>query len=171
MIDDRFVAEQRERGLSPEHPIIRGTVQNSDVYFQGREASNRFYDELPGIVQRTMDRFAELTGRAYHLFDYHGAPDAERVIVVMGSGSETVRETVDALVQTGPPSSPRSRRPSAQSPSLTARRSAAARASRSTSTYSARWTARAARARRSSSALRCSPPATDSAARSSRRAT
>ena len=101
MIDDRFVSEQRARGLSPEHPIIRGTVQNSDVYFQGREASNRFYDELPGIVQRTMDRFAELTGRAYHLFDYHGAPDAERVIVVMGSGSETVRETVDALVEAG----------------------------------------------------------------------
>ena len=101
MIDDRFVSEQRARGLSPEHPIIRGTVQNSDVYFQGREASNRFYDELPGIVQRTMDHFAELTGRAYHLFDYHGAPDAERVIVVRGSGSETVRETVDALVQAG----------------------------------------------------------------------
>ena len=65
------------------------------------EASNRFYDALPGIVQRTMDHFAELTGRAYHLFDYHGAPDADRVIVVMGSGSETVRETVDALIEAG----------------------------------------------------------------------
>jgi len=101
MIDDRFVAAQRERGLNPEHPIIRGTVQNSDVYFQGREASNRFYDELPAIVQKTMDRFAELTGRAYHLFDYEGAPDAAYVIVVMGSGSETVRETVAALVAQG----------------------------------------------------------------------
>ena len=101
MIDDTFVAEQRARGLNPEHPIIRGTVQNSDVYFQGREASNRFYDALPGIVQKTMDKFASLTGRAYHLFDYEGAPDADRVIVVMGSGSETVRETVAALVKMG----------------------------------------------------------------------
>jgi len=101
MIDDNQVAAQRERGLNPEHPIIRGTVQNSDVYFQGREASNRFYDQLPGIVQKSMDQFAKLTGRAYHLFDYFGAPDAERVIVVMGSGGETVRETVAALVAKG----------------------------------------------------------------------
>ena len=101
MIDDAFVAQQRARGLNPEHPIIRGTVQNSDVYFQGREASNKFYDALPGLVQKAMDRFAELTGRAYHLFDYAGAADAERVIVVMGSGSETVRETVAALVAKG----------------------------------------------------------------------
>ena len=101
MIDDAFVAEQRARGLNPEHPIIRGTVQNSDVYFQGREASNKFYDALPGIVQKTMDKFTALTGRAYHLFDYEGAPDADRVIVVMGSGSETVRETVAALVKKG----------------------------------------------------------------------
>ncbi|MGN0851773.1 MAG: pyruvate:ferredoxin (flavodoxin) oxidoreductase [Kiritimatiellia bacterium] len=101
MIDDGFVAAQRARGLNPEHPIIRGTVQNSDVYFQGREASNRFYDALPGIVARTMERFAGLTGRRYHLFDYEGAADAERVIVVMGSGSETVRETVVQLVAAG----------------------------------------------------------------------
>lgn len=101
MIDDGKVAEQRERGLNPEHPIIRGTVQNSDVYFQGREASNPFYDALPGIVQATMDKFAELTGRAYRLFDYDGAADAERVVVVMGSGSETVRETVAALAKAG----------------------------------------------------------------------
>ncbi len=101
MIDDHHVAQQRERGLNPEHPIIRGTVQNADVYFQGREASNRFYDALPEIVQRTMDKFAALTGRQYHLFDYEGAADAERVIVVMGSGSETVRETVAALVRQG----------------------------------------------------------------------
>jgi len=101
MIDDEFVAAQRARGLDPEHPIIRGTVQNSDVYFQGREASNRFYDALPAIVQKTMDRFAELTGRAYRLFDYEGAADATRVIVVMGSGAETVRETVAECVTKG----------------------------------------------------------------------
>ncbi len=101
MIDDTMVAAQRERGLNPERPIIRGTVQNSDVYFQGREASNRFYDVLPGMVQKAMDKFASLTGRAYHLFDYSGAPDAERVVVVMGSGGETVRETVAALTAAG----------------------------------------------------------------------
>ena len=101
MIDDRDVAAQRARGLNPERPVIRGTVQNSDVYFQGREASNRFYDALPAVVQKTMDQFAQLTGRSYHLFDYEGAPDADRVIVVMGSGSETVRETVAARVAAG----------------------------------------------------------------------
>ena len=101
MIDDQDVAAQRARGLNPERPVIRGTVQNSDVYFQGREASNRFYDALPAVVQKTMDQFAQLTGRSYHLFDYEGAPDADRVIVVMGSGSETVRETVAARVAAG----------------------------------------------------------------------
>jgi pyruvate-ferredoxin/flavodoxin oxidoreductase len=101
MIDDNFVRAHRNRGLSPDHPVIRGTAQNPDVYFQGREASNTFYLNLPDIVQKTMDKFATLVGRQYHLFDYVGAPDAERVIVLMGSGAETAHETVDYLVKRG----------------------------------------------------------------------
>jgi pyruvate-ferredoxin/flavodoxin oxidoreductase len=87
----------RSRALNPDAPSIRGTAQNPDVYFQTRETCNRFYDALPGIVQATMDKFAKITGRQYHLFDYHGAPDADRLIVVMGSGAETIAETVDYL--------------------------------------------------------------------------
>src|SRR5260370_3184218 len=101
MIDDRFVQAHRKRALSPEHPFIRGTAQNPDVYFQARESVNPYYQECPAIVQRTMDTFALLTGRHYHLFDYAGAPDAERVIVIMGSGAETVQATVDHLVERG----------------------------------------------------------------------
>ncbi len=97
MIKGEWVREHRARALSPEHPVIRGTAQNPDVFFQAREAGNRFYQACPGIVQRAMDRFAELTGRQYHLFDYHGATDAERVVVLMGSGCETAHETVDFL--------------------------------------------------------------------------
>jgi pyruvate-ferredoxin/flavodoxin oxidoreductase len=89
MIDDTLVRAHRERALSPEHPCIRGTAQNPDVYFQARESVNPFYQACRGIVQQTMDAFASLTGRHYHLFDYVGAPDAERVIVMMGSGAET----------------------------------------------------------------------------------
>jgi pyruvate-ferredoxin/flavodoxin oxidoreductase len=81
MIDDRFVMEHRARGLTPDRPAIRGTAQNPDVYFQGRETCNKFYIETPAIVQKAMDKFARLTGRAYRLFDYFGDPDAERVIV------------------------------------------------------------------------------------------
>ncbi|MBT3602618.1 MAG: pyruvate:ferredoxin (flavodoxin) oxidoreductase, partial [Candidatus Latescibacteria bacterium] len=101
MIDDNLVRAHRDRGLSPDQPVIRGTAQNPDVYFQGREASNSYYLNLPEIVQSAMDKFAGLVGRQYHLFDYVGAPDAERVIVLMGSGAETVHETVDYLAAEG----------------------------------------------------------------------
>ena len=97
MIDEERVIEHRGRALSPDHPVIRGTAQNPDVYFQARETVNPLYAACPQIVQRTMDRFAELTGRRYGLFEYHGATDAERVIVLMGSGCEAVHETVDFL--------------------------------------------------------------------------
>ncbi|MGN6565770.1 MAG: pyruvate:ferredoxin (flavodoxin) oxidoreductase, partial [Thermomicrobiales bacterium] len=97
MIDDDLVRAHRARGLSPEHPVMSGSAQNPDVFYQAREAANPFYLACPGIVQRAMDRFAGLTGRQYHLFDYAGAPDAERVIVMMGSGAETAQETVEYL--------------------------------------------------------------------------
>ena len=97
MVDDDLVRAHRSRALSPEHPFIRGTAQNPDVYFQGRETVNPFYAACPGIVQEAMDKFAALTGRAYHLFDYVGAPDAERVIVLMCSGVETAEETAEYL--------------------------------------------------------------------------
>src|SRR5690606_6700537 len=91
------VVAHRMRGLSPERPTMRGTAQNPDVYFQGRETVNPFYAATPGIVQKYMDKWAEISGRQYHLFDYVGAPDADRVIVMMGSGAETVHEVVDIL--------------------------------------------------------------------------
>jgi len=97
MIDDEMVFAHRDRALNPSNPFIRGTAQNPDVYFQGRESVNRFYAATPEIVQKNMDRLADLTGRQYHLFDYHGAPDAEHVIIIMGSGAETVCETIDVL--------------------------------------------------------------------------
>ena len=97
MIDDSLVQAHRQRALSPDHPFIRGTSQNPDVYFQSRETVNRFYVACPTIAQEAMDTFASLVGRQYHLFDYVGAPDAERVIVVMGSGAETVESTVKYL--------------------------------------------------------------------------
>jgi len=101
MMTDELVFAHRQRALSPDRPVIRGTAQNPDVYFQGRETVNRYYDACPEIVQKTMDEFARRTGRQYKLFDYIGAPAAERVIVIMGSGAETVHETVEALVQKG----------------------------------------------------------------------
>lgn len=97
MIDDELVRAHRARALSPDRPFIRGTAQNPDVFFQMREACNPFYMACPGIVQLTMNQFARITGRQYELFDYYGAPDAERVIVLMGSGAEAVKETVDWL--------------------------------------------------------------------------
>jgi pyruvate-ferredoxin/flavodoxin oxidoreductase len=97
MIDEARVIEHRARALSPDHPVIRGTAQNPDIYFQARETVNPFYALCPGIVQQAMDRFAQVTGRRYALFEYHGATDAERVIVLMGSGCEAVHETVDFL--------------------------------------------------------------------------
>jgi pyruvate-ferredoxin/flavodoxin oxidoreductase len=97
LVSDRRISEHRQRGLDPDHPVLRGSAQNPDVFFQAREACNPFHDAVPGVVQATMDRFAALTGRQYRLVEYHGAPDADRVIVVMGSGAATVRQTVDAL--------------------------------------------------------------------------
>jgi pyruvate-ferredoxin/flavodoxin oxidoreductase len=101
LIDDDLVRAHRGRALNPEHPVIRGTAQNPDVYFQARESVNPYYFAAPAIVQQTMDALAALTGREYRLFDYDGAPDAERVVVVMGSGAETARETARALVARG----------------------------------------------------------------------
>jgi pyruvate-ferredoxin/flavodoxin oxidoreductase len=101
MIDGDLVRAHRARALTPDRPQIRGTAQNPDVFFQSRERANTFYTETPGIVQQTMDRFAAATGRQYRLFDYTGAPDAERVIVMMGSGAETAHEAVEALVAGG----------------------------------------------------------------------
>jgi pyruvate-ferredoxin/flavodoxin oxidoreductase len=101
MIDDELVKAHRARGLSPDRPMLRGTAQNPDVFFQAREACNPYYDKAPEIVQRAMDKFASIVGRSYHLFDYVGAPDAERVLVMMGSGAETAHETVDYLTARG----------------------------------------------------------------------
>ncbi|HOJ61137.1 MAG TPA: pyruvate:ferredoxin (flavodoxin) oxidoreductase, partial [bacterium] len=101
MIDEDLVRAHRARALSPDHPVIRGTAQNPDVFFQARETVNPFYLACPGIVQETMDKFARLTGRQYKLFDYVGAPDAERVIVLMGSGAEAAHETVEYLQARG----------------------------------------------------------------------
>jgi len=101
MVDDALVQAHRQRALSPEHPFIRGTAQNPDVYFQARESVNPYYLACPAIVQKAMDTFASLVGRQYHLFDYVGAKDPERVIVVMGSGAETVQATVEYLVARG----------------------------------------------------------------------
>lgn len=101
MIDDRLVAEHRRRSLDPERPVIRGTAQNPDVFFQAREAVNPFYEAGPSIVQQTMDKFAEHTGRKYHCFDYVGARDAHSVIVLMGSGCGAVEELVAGQVATG----------------------------------------------------------------------
>ncbi|MFN7209583.1 MAG: pyruvate:ferredoxin (flavodoxin) oxidoreductase [Aggregatilineales bacterium] len=97
LIDDELIAAHRARALSPDHPVLRGTAQNPDTYFQARETVNPFYAACPQIVQETMDQFAALTGRQYKLYEYYGAPDADRVIVIMGSGAETVHETIDYL--------------------------------------------------------------------------
>ena len=97
MIDDDLVFAHRARALDPNRPVVRGVAQDPDVYFQGRETSNPFYAAAPGIVQTAMDRFADRTGRRYHLVDYFGDPAAERVVVLMGSGTETARETVEYL--------------------------------------------------------------------------
>jgi pyruvate-ferredoxin/flavodoxin oxidoreductase len=101
MIDDNLILQHRARSMSPDHPVLRGTAQNPDVFFQEREGINPFYEACPGITQRAMDKFARLVGRQYRLFEYHGAPDAERVIVLMGSAAEAVHETVEYLTQRG----------------------------------------------------------------------
>ncbi len=101
LISDELVAAHRQRGLNPEHPAIRGTSQNPDVYFTGRETVNKYYKAVPAIVQKYMDQFAKITGRQYKVYQYYGAADAERVIVIMGSGAEPVEEIVDYLNKKG----------------------------------------------------------------------
>ncbi len=101
MIDDDLVRAHRARGLTPDRPVMRGTAQNPDMYFQARESVNPYYRVCPAIVQNAMDKFAELTGRQYQLYEYLGAPDAERVIVMMGSGAETTQEVVSHLLAQG----------------------------------------------------------------------
>jgi len=101
LLDKDAVAEFRKRALNPEHPELRGTAQNPDIFFQAREASNKFYDEIPAIVEDYLNEINKITGREYGLFNYHGAPDAERVIVAMGSACEAIAETVDHLVAKG----------------------------------------------------------------------
>ncbi len=101
MLDPELIAAHRKRCLSPDHPVIRGTAQNPDTFFQMQEARNLFYNAAPDIMQEAMDKFAKVVGRQYKLFEYYGAPDAERVAVIMGSGGEVVHETVNALVKRG----------------------------------------------------------------------
>ncbi|MDD5458760.1 MAG: pyruvate:ferredoxin (flavodoxin) oxidoreductase [Phycisphaerae bacterium] len=101
MIDDRLVTETKLRALSPDHPMMSGTAQNPDVYFQGRETVNKFYQATPQIVEETMAKFAKIVGRDYKLFDYVGDKDAEKVIIIMGSGADTVHETVEYLNKKG----------------------------------------------------------------------
>jgi pyruvate-ferredoxin/flavodoxin oxidoreductase len=101
MISDDLVRAHRARALTPERPVVRGTAHNPDTFFQARETANPYYARVPGIVQAAMDRFAELTGRAYKLFEYEGSPDAERVVVLMGSGAETARDTAAFLRDAG----------------------------------------------------------------------
>ena len=101
MIDEELIREHRHRAMDPDRPVLRGSAQNPDVFFQAREAANPFYDALPQIVQETMDRFASLVGRQYHLFDYCGAADADRVMVLMGSGAGAAEEAVEALNRGG----------------------------------------------------------------------
>ena len=101
MVDEAAIRMHRARAMSPDRPVLRGTAQNPDTFFQSREACNKYYDACPNIVQEQMDRFAKLTGRAYKLFDYVGAPDAERVVILMGSGAEAAHETVEYLTARG----------------------------------------------------------------------
>ncbi|WMJ80174.1 pyruvate:ferredoxin (flavodoxin) oxidoreductase [Clostridium sp. MB40-C1] len=101
IVDYNAIKQFRDRALNPEHPVVRGTTQNSDIYFQGREASNKFLDEVPNIVETYMQEIKKITGREYHPFDYYGAPDAKHIIVAMGSGCDTISETVDYLNKKG----------------------------------------------------------------------
>jgi len=101
IMDQQLVREHRARALTPDRPVIRGTAQNPDVFFQSRERANTFYLKTPAIVEKTMERFAALTGRSYKLFEFTGDPNAERVLIMMGSGCETAEETVDSLNRSG----------------------------------------------------------------------
>jgi pyruvate-ferredoxin/flavodoxin oxidoreductase len=100
MMPEENIMDHRKRSLDPDHPVIRGTAQNPDVFFQSREAANLFYDKVPGTVQDVMDEFYEHTGRKYSLFYYLGDPEAERVIIIMGSGEGAVKETIETLANT-----------------------------------------------------------------------
>ena len=101
MVSDEMVQSHRARCLTPDRPVLRGTAQNPDTFFQAREACNLFYDRCPQIVQDAMDQFGKLTGRHYHLFDYYGAPDADRVIIIMGSGADVTHEAVEYMLKQG----------------------------------------------------------------------
>ena len=101
LVDMDAIKAFRDRSLNPDHPTLRGSAQNPDIFFQAREASNPFYDRLPGIVEQTMKEISELTGREYKLFNYYGAADAERIIIAMGSACETIKETIDFLNRRG----------------------------------------------------------------------
>ena len=101
LVDMKALQEFRDRALNPEHPVTRGTAQNPDIFFQAKEASNRFYDAVPDTVQHYMNEVAKITGREYHPFTYYGAPDAENIIIAMGSVTETIRETIDYLASNG----------------------------------------------------------------------
>ncbi|MDD5440949.1 MAG: pyruvate:ferredoxin (flavodoxin) oxidoreductase, partial [Candidatus Omnitrophica bacterium] len=101
VINNDYLYAHRKRALTPDNPAIKGTAQNPDVFFQGREAINKYYDNAPGIIQDVMNRFAKQVGRQYNLFDYYGAPDADKIIIIMGSGAEAVKETVDSLNKAG----------------------------------------------------------------------
>ena len=101
LVDMKDIEDFRSRALNPEHPVQRGTAQNADTYFQNRETANKYYEATPDIVQKMMDKVNKLTGRNYHLFDYVGAPDADRVIVIMGSGADTIEETINKMNKEG----------------------------------------------------------------------
>ena len=101
LLDQDALKEFRDRALNPEHPVVRGTAQNPDIYFQAREASNPFYDAIPAVVEEYLGKLGEITGRNYGLFDYYGAPDADRVVVAMGSSTEAIREGIDYLTEKG----------------------------------------------------------------------
>jgi pyruvate-ferredoxin/flavodoxin oxidoreductase len=101
LMNEELIAEHRRRALSPDRPVLRGTAQNPPEFFQAREACNPFYDACAGLVQQEMNRFAEVAGRQYHLFDYYGHPEAESIVIAMGSGADTVRDTVEYLARRG----------------------------------------------------------------------
>lgn len=101
LLDMKYVEDFRRRAINPEHPDLRGTAQNPDIYFQNREAANKYYEAVPAIVEKYMKQVGELTGRKYNLFDYVGAPDAENIIVMMGSGADAAEETIDYLAKKG----------------------------------------------------------------------
>ena len=103
LVDMKDIEDFRSRALNPEHPIQRGTAQNGDIFFQNRETCNKYYNATPAIVQKMMDKVAKVTGRHYHLFDYVGAPDAKRVVVMMGSGADAMEETLTKMNKTGAP--------------------------------------------------------------------